>query len=123
MLSINTFDIDGVIYMGEGRTGVRPHPWDIIITGRSISQMLETRHQLGEAGIDNHVFYNPLSRDDPKYSREESGKWKAQVLTLLRKIYIINIHFEDDPIQIAEIKKVHQDLTIVHLDHDGLVEK
>jgi len=120
---INSFDIDGVIYMGEGRTGVRPHPNDIIITGRSITQLEETQAQLKKFGIYNQVFYNPLNRNDPKYSRVESGRWKAKVLTLIKKSYIVNIHFEDDPVQINEIKKVHPDLTIVHLDHSGLVEK
>tara|TARA_R100001079_G_C4377051_1_gene121443 strand:- start:92 stop:460 length:369 start_codon:yes stop_codon:yes gene_type:complete len=119
---INTFDIDGVIYMGEGRTGVRPHQKDIIITGRSYTQKDETLDFLRKYEIWNEVHFNPLARDNPKYSRLESGKWKAKVLTNLKKDYIINLHFEDDPIQIEEILKVHPDQDIVHLHHD-LTEK
>ncbi len=122
MLKINTFDIDGVIYMGEGRTGVRPHHNDLIITGRSYTQEDETMTFLRKYEIWNDVHFNPISRDDPKYSRQESGKWKAKVLTNLKKDYIIDLHFEDDPVQIEEILKVHPDQKIVHLQHD-LVEK
>ena len=122
MRKINTFDIDGVIYMGEDRTGVRPHSADVIITGRSYTQKEETIDFLREREIWNDVHFNPLTRDDPKYSRQESGKWKAKVLTLLKENYIIDLHFEDDPIQIAEILKVHPDQDIVHLQHN-LVEK
>jgi hypothetical protein len=122
LLKINTFDIDGVIYMGKGRTGVRPNPDDIIITGRSITQYDETRWQLEKLGVENYVFFNPLGRDDPKYSRKESGRWKAKVLTLLKQIYTIDLHFEDDPVQIKEILKVHPNQGIVELKHD-LIEK
>ena len=122
MLKINTFDIDGVIYMGEGRTGVRPHHNDLIITGRSYTQEDETMTFLRKYEIWNDVHFNPIPRDDPKYSRQESGKWKAKVLTNLKKDYIIDLHFEDDPVQIEEILKVHPDQKIVHLRHD-LVEK
>ena len=33
---INSFDIDGVIYMGDDYDGIYPGPKDIIVTGRSI---------------------------------------------------------------------------------------
>ncbi len=122
MRKINTFDIDGVIYMGEGRTGVRPNSSDVIVTGRSYTQKEETIDFLRAHDIWNDVHFNPLTRDDPKYSRQESGKWKAKVLTLLKERYIIDLHFEDDPIQIAEILRVHPDQDIVHLQHN-LVEK
>ena len=36
MRVINSYDIDGVIYMGEGLDGLRPGPKDIVITGRSV---------------------------------------------------------------------------------------
>ena len=32
--------------------------------------------------------------------------------------YEIGMHFEDDPVQIKEIKKVHPDLYIVHLQRE-----
>ena len=42
-MKINTFDIDGVIYMGEEFTGVRPCRDDIIITGRPQEEFIETQ--------------------------------------------------------------------------------
>ena len=38
MNKINTFDFDGVIYMGPDFTGMRPCEADIIITGRPIAE-------------------------------------------------------------------------------------
>ena len=38
MNKINTFDFDGVIYMGPDFTGIRPCKDDIIITGRPIGE-------------------------------------------------------------------------------------
>lgn len=114
-MKINTFDIDGVIYFGEGVTGVRPCRNDIIITGRSIDQYDYTMDMLRSRGIYNQVFFNPMSRSDPYYCREESGRHKARVITKLLKVYDIGLHFEDDPVQIEQIRKVHPDLGIIHM--------
>ncbi len=114
---INTFDIDGVIFMGDEFTGVWPGPEDIIITGRSITQSDETLSMLRERGIFNQVYFNPLRRSDPEYSREASGEWKAKVLRMLQICYDIGIHFEDDPIQIEKIQQAKLDINIVHLHH------
>ena len=114
---INTFDIDGVIYMGDDFTGVWPGPEDIIITGRSICEMSKTLDILTTRGIFNQVVFNPLRRDDPKYSREASGKHKAETLLKLLESYSIGIHFEDDPIQIEIIESYGLDINIVHLQH------
>lgn len=114
---MNSFDIDGVIYIRKGLIGVRPGPDDVIITGRSFEEEPETKAMLEAAGIFNTVFYNPL-RFDQK-SREGSGVHKANTLNMLRGIgEDIQIHFEDDPIQIEEIKKLCPWINIVHLDHD-----
>ena len=40
--TINSYDIDGVIYMGK-YDGLRPGPDDIVITGRSILTKKETK--------------------------------------------------------------------------------
>lgn len=118
-MKVNTFDIDGVIYFGEDTTGVRPCPSDIIITGRSYEQREETEAMLYSRAIYNPIYMNPLSRSDPKYSREASGKFKATQITELKNYgYEISMHFEDDLIQIAEIKKKHPDLYIVQLLRD-----
>jgi hypothetical protein len=114
---MNSFDIDGVIYIRKGLIGVRPGPDDVIITGRSFEEEAETRQMLHDAGIHNPVFFNPLKFDQK--SRAGSGVHKANTLNRLKDDgYDIQIHFEDDPIQIAEIKKHAPWVNIVHLDHD-----
>jgi hypothetical protein len=115
-MKINTFDIDGVIYFGDEVTGVRPCEDDIIITGRPYHDREETVGMLEHRGIYNKLYMNPLDRDDSNYGREASGIFKAHTLTMLMNMgYEIAMHFEDDPIQIEEIKKVHPNLQIVHL--------
>lgn len=114
---MNSFDIDGVIYIRKGLIGVRPGPDDVIITGRSFEEEAETRKMLHEAGINNHVFFNPLKFDQK--SRAGSGVHKANTLNRLKDDgFNIQIHFEDDPIQIEEIKKLAPWVNVVHLDHD-----
>ena len=114
---MNSFDIDGVIYIRKGLIGVRPGPDDVIITGRSFEEEPETDKMLLDAGIFNKVFYNPLPFD--KKSRESSGVHKANILNALKETgQDIQIHFEDDPVQIAEIKKHAPWVNVVHLDHD-----
>jgi|TARA_R110000782_G_scaffold175904_1_gene267020 hypothetical protein len=118
---INTFDIDGVIYFGDDVTGVRPGRDDIIITGRSYEQELETIEMLKSRDINNHVMFNPLKRTDSEYSRTASGIHKAYCIAKLMESYRIGLHFEDDPIQIEEIKKVHPKLNVIHLVREGLI--
>ncbi len=118
---INTFDIDGVIYFGEDVTGVRPGRDDVIITGRSYQQELDTICMLKSRDIHNHVMFNPLKRSDDAYSRKASGIHKAKCITKLKESFKIGLHFEDDPIQIEEIKKVHPDLNVIHLVREGLI--
>lgn len=118
---INSFDIDGVIYMGE-YGGVYPGPSDIIITGRSIDEMEATYQMLAKKGIKNEVFFNPIPFDQK--TRESSGHHKAEILNMLRicKGVNIGIHFEDDPIQAAVIREKAPHVQVVLLQHD-LVEK
>jgi len=114
---MNSFDIDGVIYIRKGLIGVRPGPDDVIITGRSFEEEPETKAMLEEAGIHNQVHYNSLKFDQK--SRESSGVHKANILNMLKDLgEDIQIHFEDDPIQIEEIKRLAPWVNIVHLDHD-----
>ena len=118
---MNTFDIDGVIFMRKGLMGVRPGPNDVIITGRSFEEETETRQMLHDAAIFNPVFFNPLKFDQK--SRAGSGIHKANTLNKLKADgYDVQIHFEDDPVQIAEIKNLCPWINIVHLHHD-LTEK
>ena len=118
---INTFDIDGVIYFGDEATGVRPCEDDIIITGRPFHDYDETFDMLNSRGINNPIFMNPLSRgDNPHYGRKASGIWKGHMISYLKDLgYEIVMHFEDDPVQIKEIKKRHPEIYIVHLKREN----
>ena len=116
---INTFDIDGVIFMDDF-DGVYPAKNDIIITGRSYEEHIETYQMLRAKGIGNKVFLNP--RQFSKKTRESSGKHKANIISKLKTQYVIGCHFEDDPVQAKEISDVHPDVNVILLVHD-LVEK
>lgn len=118
---INSFDIDGVIFMGDTFTGVYPGPDDVIITGRSFEEKEKTLKMLRDRGIHNEVYMNPLPFDQK--TRKTSGQHKARTLFYLEEAgYRFGIHFEDDPIQAEEIRKVMPDINIVMLEHE-LTEK
>lgn len=117
---INSFDIDGVIYMGK-YGGVFPGPHDIIITGRSKEEEPETSAMLLSKGITNKVFMNPTAFDSK--TREDSGRHKGRTLFYLEQTGMrIGIHFEDDPIQAEIIRKMMPHINVVLLQHE-LVEK
>lgn len=119
--TINSFDIDGVIYMGDAFTGVFPGPDDIIITGRSFEEADATNKMLQERGIHNKVHMNPLPFNQK--SRKSSGQHKGRTLFYLEELgYRFGIHFEDDPIQAEEIRKIMPHINIVMLEHN-LTEK
>ena len=115
---INSFDIDGVIYMGDAFTGVFPGPDDVIITGRSRDDEGEiTTSMLTNRGIYNKVYMNPLKFDEK--SKVTSGQHKGRTLFYLEQMgYRFGIHFEDDPIQAEEIRKIMPSINIVMLQHD-----
>ena len=117
---INSFDIDGVIYMGKYE-GVFPGPHDIIITGRSKEEEPETSAMLPSNGISNKVYMNPTPFDNK--TREDSGRHKGQTLFYLEQIGMrFGIHFEDDPVQAEIISKMMPHINVVLLQHE-LVEK
>tara|TARA_B100000212_G_scaffold341739_1_gene325863 strand:- start:4498 stop:4947 length:450 start_codon:yes stop_codon:yes gene_type:complete len=117
---INSFDIDGVIYMGK-YGGVFPGPQDIIITGRSKEEEPETSAMLLSKGISNKVYMNPTAFDNK--SREDSGRHKGRTLFYLEEIGMrFGIHFEDDPVQAEIIRKMMPHINVVLLQHE-LVEK
>lgn len=118
---INTYDIDGVIFMGWDMDGVHPAENDILITGRSNQEMPETLEMLKEHGINNMVYFNPTPFEQK--SREDSGRHKGRILNYLLSMgEKINLHFEDDPIQADIIKQLCPSVNVVLLVHD-LVEK
>jgi len=100
---VNGFDIDGVIHLGNGVCGIRPGPQDVIITGRSFEEEAETLAFLRKNGINNIVFFNPVGFD--KKSRKSSGYHKGKTISSLYHLGVkIRYFYEDDEIQMAEIK-------------------
>jgi len=119
-MRINTFDIDGVINMGD-YDGVYPGKNDIIITGRSFEERDETMELLSRKGIQNAVYMNPLRFSEK--SRKSSGTFKGFMIQTLNSLgYEVMIHYEDDPIQAYEISFIVPEVKIVLLKHN-LVEK
>lgn len=115
-MKINTFDIDGVILFDvDNLQGVMPNPQDIIVTGRSYEEAIETYHELHKRGIYNAVYFNPLPYD--KKTRESSGKHKANIINMIIASGIDHgVHFEDDPVQIEAIKQnCHYDVNICYV--------
>jgi len=120
-MKVNSFDIDGVIYFGEDVTGVRPCENDIILTGRPYHDREATEKMLHSRGIYNTIYMNPLDRyDNPIYGRKASGIFKGQMINMLKDLGIeVQMHFEDDPIQIKEIRKRCPNVSIVHCKRDN----
>lgn len=116
-----SFDIDGVINMGD-YPGIYPGPQDVIITGRSYQESEETETFLINRGLGHHRLYmNPIPFEAK--SRESSGVHKGNTIRRLNSEgYNIVIVYEDDPIQAKEIKRICPDVQVVLVYHD-LVEK
>lgn len=118
---MKSFDIDGVIYLGDLGVGVFPGPEDILITGRSYQEAPKTLRWLQKYGITNQVFFNPLDEKDK--TRQSSGEHKARILRgLIANGFGIGVHFEDDPIQKKIIEETVPSVKVVHLVHE-LTEK
>lgn len=117
---INSFDCDGVITLG-----IYPGKDDIIITGRSFEETNVTLEMLRLKGIFNDVYFNPLPFNSK--TRKSSGEHKANVIfDLFKKGVIINIHIDDDPIQLTEINSMIMKNSLptktIFVDHGGLEE-
>lgn len=120
-MKINTYDIDGVIYMGKDLDGLYPGPNDVIITGRSFEEKDYTLKMLEARQIKSTVLFNPLKFEEK--TRESSGRHKAICIEILKLHGIrVGIHFEDDPVQANIIRICHPDVNVVEVVHD-LVEK
>lgn len=121
MKTINSFDLDGVVTIG-----LYPGPNDVLITGRSFEESVETYAMLRRKGINNPVFFNKLPFD--LKDRESSGMHKGHTIKeLIQAGTQIAVHFEDDEIQKAAIEKVLDTygitgVTVVHIVH-SLTEK
>ena len=116
------YDIDGVLNLDEYGLGLRPSSVeDVIITGRSFEEEVETRAFLELHGIGNKVYFNPRGFDDK--TRKTSGEHKGITLNSLRDAgHDIKIFYEDDEIQIKEIQALCPWIQIIHVK-SNLVEK
>ena len=120
-MEVKGFDMDGVIHMGKYGCGLLPGPQDVIISGRSYEEERETIAFLRKNNISNTIFFNQIEFEEK--SRKSSGMHKANTIKKLKEMGImVNIFFEDDPIQIDVIKNLCPWVNIVHLDHN-LTEK
>ena len=108
---INSFDIDGVIY-NDGQLGVCPGPNDIIITGRSYDERVETLEFLHSREIYNTVYFHLVSFVNK--TREKSGHHKAEVL---KERTDVLYHYEDDPVQADIIEKECPHIRVIRLDN------
>ena len=119
-MRINSYDIDGVIYLGSKLTGLTPRKEDIIITGRSFQETPETLFMLQLRDIHNQVFFNPKPFNEK--TRETSGWHKANIINSMNSnYYTIDIHYEDDEIQ-ADIIAKNTKTNVIFVKHD-LVNK
>lgn len=121
---ISSYDIDGVIFLGEGRvSGLTPGKNDLIITGRSFEEAGETYDYLHSRKIYNPVAFN-LLRFDQK-TRESSGHHKVKVIKQFNRNspdYRVAIHYEDDPVQVEIIRAANiEGLFVVHVNTNGLI--
>lgn len=99
---IRSWDIDGVLYIPHF-SGLRPDRDDVIITGRSFEEAPDTLYTLRNEGITNQVLFNPLPKAEK--TRVTSGLHKGKMLRALEDFgWIVDCHFEDDPVQIDAIK-------------------
>jgi len=118
---MNSYDIDGVVFINNEIGGLYPGPNDIIITGRSYEEMEETTAMLHSRGIYNNVYYNQIKFAEK--TRQTSGFHKAWTLNrLLNDGVMIHGHFEDDEIQAEVIEINCPRIKVIRIVHD-LTEK
>lgn len=121
---MNSYDIDGVIYLGEGRKGLLPRSEDVIISGRSCEEYLITMAQFDALDIPEEcpVYLAPWKI--PHKTRRLSGLHKANTLNMLigQQGKNIQIHFEDDPVQADIIRQFVPSVEVVMITHN-LTEK
>lgn len=121
---MNSYDFDGVLYLGPGRKGFLPREEDVIVTGRSYEEQKVTMQHLRELGIstDKEIYFAPWKWESK--TRVLSGIHKARTLAMMISSGMeIQIHFEDDPVQAEIIERALGDKLTVVLIHHDLTEK
>jgi len=114
-MQIASFDIDGVIFNGHEVPGIFPGAEDLIITGRSFQESVETYDMLRSRGIMNEVYFNPLGFHQK--TRATSGEHKAATINKLNAEGAnIVCHYEDDPIQ-AQIIREQTEVYVIFIDN------
>lgn len=121
---MNSFDIDGVIYLGEGRKGLLPRSEDVIISGRSFEEYGVTKQQFEILGIPGECVIYLADWKISHKTRRLSGLHKAYTLNRLigQLDKNIQIHFEDDPVQADIIRQFVPGVEVVMITHN-LTEK
>jgi hypothetical protein len=115
-VEINGYDFDGVVSIGINPMSNK----DVIITGRCIDEQDYVRNILDKRGIENEVYFNPMTLAErgnhTVECRRFSGKHKAKTIKDLKEIgIIVSRFFEDDKIQYDIIKENHESIEIVHV--------
>lgn len=117
---IQSFDFDGVIYISDSIPGLKPHMYDIIITGRSFEEEPETHIVMNRLGLGNKIYFN--ARKFAEKTRISSGIHKGRTLKrLISDGMNIVCHYDDDEVQLREIAKFVQ-IPLIHIVHN-LTEK
>jgi hypothetical protein len=121
---MNSYDIDGVIYLGEGRKGLLPRPEDVIISGRSWDEYGTTQDQFTKLGVPVECVIYLAPWNITYKTRRLSGLHKANTLNMLIGMMNkdIQIHFEDDPVQADIIRQFVPGIEVVMITHN-LTEK
>jgi hypothetical protein len=116
MKTINSYDIDGCIFINKEVGGIHPGPHDVIISGRSFEEKEETHDMLHKRGILNVVYLNPQRYEEK--TRITSGEHKARTIkNLFDRGIKVQCHFEDDEIQAAVIRRECPDVHVVMIVH------
>jgi hypothetical protein len=120
-MRVNTYDIDGCVYINDEIGGIYPGPYDFLITGRSFEEYDETIAMLSDRQITNRVFFNPAKFADK--TRQGSGRHKALIIKMLQQEgYQVMGHFDDDEIQAEIIRELCPEIKVIMIVHD-LTEK
>ena len=120
MLNRASFDIDGVIFMGKDMPGIYPGIDDVIITGRSIEEEVDTISMLRAKRIYHHPYFNPISYQEK--TRESSAHHKVKVINgLNQEGKNILYHYDDDPIQIQILREAG--INVIEVNHNLLTKE